>query len=577
MKADVDMPTTFMKVVGRNALHVSTQSTIEYSSGNPTEVVMALDITGSMAVELTPGGGTKYYGLVTAANHFLSVLSDANTANNIYVGIVPYTQTVNIGVRNVNSLPNCSAGTPAAAPTWNTGNTWLDSADPALSYDWGDANVTGYSVAYWYYDGNNTTAPFYGTVAPGWNRPGSFNPAGWGGCVMARRPDVNGTNGLELDISDDPPSVAPFQRFYYPPDNNPAQLQYWDNAGNHYDVNQIDYPCSMCGDPGTSTEVVTAPSHLETGTSCSGGDGSVCWSYSYYTANPGTYTHASCAYNSFNGGQNPWKCKGKAGAGALAHMIHVVSENPNIYPNDKEHNNELNMGALRSVMGPNYTCPMTTDNAPISIYPLQPAQDQGLVGVINSINLADQNTNYSNATTIDIGLVWAWRLVSSRWAHLWNDAVDATDVNWRGHPPANLKKYVIIMTDGQNNMVNTQPVYGSLFGQYGYTAYGLQSPYGVNPNVAATSVSTSPAPPDSTYLDNKTLTLCNAMRSEGITIYVVGFGTVGTGTSTDVNSSLLTSCAGSASHFFLASDNTALDAVFQTIAKGILQNLRVTH
>lgn len=621
VKADTDMPTYIMKAISRNSMHVSTSSTILHNVALPTEVVLALDVTGSMSNSLVPGDPSKYAGLQVAATDFLSIFKAANTSNNIYIGIVPYTQTVNIGVSGVASVP--IGGTPVA-PVWNTGNSWLDASDPSLNtanYDWGDAMGVGYTEGI---GANNTYANVAGTpssIPSGWNRIGTTAPYGWGGCVMARNPAVNGVaSGLPLDISDDKPSDAPFQRFYYPSDGytnttygcTALTTHGWNIVTNDPDYQTADpcnpppakitsYPTDLgcgfnkCDNVPTFTQGVSHPAQPAiTTTTCAAGEGNSCTT----TTTPAVPAFTSAdvtvdvCYNSI-WGYNPWRChssveQGSATPTGYTHIINDASDNQGIYDNG----GKLLSINLVNTSGPNYTCPMlrqsgvSQSNTPFSIFPLESANDAGLQAVVNNINPVnmDQNTAYSNATTINIGLAWSWRLISSRWAGLWNDAVDAKSLNWRQTPPASLKQFVVIMTDGQNNTTNSDPSHANAFDIYSYTAYGLGSPYGVNPTSPPVYLDPNSLPaglPDSTYLDNKTLALCTAMGKAGITIFAVGFGTVGTGTGTDVNQTLLQNCVlasgGNLSQYSLASDNATLDAAFQKIANEILTSLRVTN
>lgn len=87
-----------------------------------TEVMLVLDITGSM--DETPSGDTKkkITGLIDAATYFVNVVKDADTANQVSIGIVPYNTQVNLGVNlrkqytvtNVPSGPTIGGGVPLA-------------------------------------------------------------------------------------------------------------------------------------------------------------------------------------------------------------------------------------------------------------------------------------------------------------------------------------------------------------------------------------------------------------------------------------------------------------------------------
>lgn len=118
--------TVFMNIFGQEYIDVYAE-TIVKKEVSGLELVMVLDTTGSM-LETAGGGVTKIAAAKTAANTLLNILYGSNSnVPKLYVGVVPFSQNVNIG-------------------TQYSGFTTAD------SYDWG-SGVTG---------------------------------AGWGGCVEAR-------------------------------------------------------------------------------------------------------------------------------------------------------------------------------------------------------------------------------------------------------------------------------------------------------------------------------------------------------------------------------------------------------
>ncbi|MBY0407903.1 MAG: hypothetical protein K2Q01_09445, partial [Rickettsiales bacterium] len=141
--------TTFMRVLGINTMSVgATSQVIRQSKG--MELVLIIDNTGSMA-NSAGGSVTKIQAAKTAAITLLDVLYGTanNTVPNLWVGLVPFSQAVNVG---------------------NTRTTWVN----AGSADWGTG--TG---------------------------------SGWNGCVEAR-------GATNRDVTDDPPSVERFNKYYSP-------------------------------------------------------------------------------------------------------------------------------------------------------------------------------------------------------------------------------------------------------------------------------------------------------------------------------------------------------------------------
>ena len=148
---------SLFSLINKNLINAAanTQVTIETSG---MELVLVMDNTGSMS-ESAGGSVSKIQAAISAGNSLLNILYGANnTQNNLWVGIVPFSDAVNIG-------------------TSSSYSGWLDA-----SYD---------------------STLNYGT-------------SGWSGCVEAR---TNGTASPQYDISDDPPSVKLFRKYYSTCDN----------------------------------------------------------------------------------------------------------------------------------------------------------------------------------------------------------------------------------------------------------------------------------------------------------------------------------------------------------------------
>lgn len=94
--ASVAIPTNFMRLVGVNQMTVTAQSTVTLPAG-PVELAMVLDTTGSMA-------GAKIAALKTAATDLTNTLfSVPNASSNVKVGVVPFSDYVNIGLADRNA------------------------------------------------------------------------------------------------------------------------------------------------------------------------------------------------------------------------------------------------------------------------------------------------------------------------------------------------------------------------------------------------------------------------------------------------------------------------------------------
>jgi Flp pilus assembly protein TadG len=143
--AEADVATTFMRVLGRQTITVTSRSVVERQNRG-AEIALVMDNTGSMR------SGGKMDAMKAAGQDLVEIMfGDANELNHLYVSVVPYTATINIGPHN-----------------WD----WLKPGDK-----------------------------FHDSPSP-------YAPTSWRGCVEART--VN-----DRDETDDPPSVAGFTSFLY--------------------------------------------------------------------------------------------------------------------------------------------------------------------------------------------------------------------------------------------------------------------------------------------------------------------------------------------------------------------------
>ena len=142
INAYASVPTTFMKVFGNTsiALHASTEVT---RSNKGLELALVIDTTGSMDDTIDASGLSKLQQAKNASTAMInSLFGNSATATNLWVGIVPFSQAVNIG----------------AART-----SWL-SINPT-TLNWGSSSWGGCVDARW--TGNDVTAatpitePFY--------------------------------------------------------------------------------------------------------------------------------------------------------------------------------------------------------------------------------------------------------------------------------------------------------------------------------------------------------------------------------------------------------------------------------
>ncbi|MFT3809938.1 MAG: hypothetical protein QM698_08470 [Micropepsaceae bacterium] len=155
----------------------------------------------------------------------------------------------------------------------------------------------------------------------------------------------------------------------------------------------------------------------------------------------------------------------------------------------------------------------------------------------------------SGTTAGQIGTAWAWYMLSPNFAYLWPSGSKA-----QPYGTDELIKIAIFMTDGEFNTSYCDGV----IGKDQTSAVGSADRNSCN----ATNGSGF----------TQAAALCTAMKNEEIIVYTVGFDLASNSTAAN----FLRNCATNTSHFFLASNGTALKEAFRAIAVDI-SNLRLSR
>jgi Flp pilus assembly protein TadG len=226
LEARASLPTTFMRIFGHDTMHVAARTEITREMTG-LEVALVIDVTGSMGnpVSTTPpneDSTEKIVALRNSAHDLIGILfGDNETVDDLWVGVVPFSQTVNIGTDRTDWLTdyedrmlynNCvgssshanwphTHATGEVTPTYcsaNGPNVSTRTKPPTLVNDWLDAP--------------NPVAPKVVVPANGWTGPMSpwyFRPSGWGGCIRERY-------DTGRDVTDDPVSTEGFLTYFAP-------------------------------------------------------------------------------------------------------------------------------------------------------------------------------------------------------------------------------------------------------------------------------------------------------------------------------------------------------------------------
>lgn len=196
--------------------------------------------------------------------------------------------------------------------------------------------------------------------------------------------------------------------------------------------------------------------------------------------------------------------------------------------------------------GPNYSC-----NA-IPLQRLTRVQSD----VLNKINAM----RASGSTNILDGFMWGWRTISPNAPY-----ADARTYNYNGGQIRN-RKYIILMTDGDNSWASASNPNGSTYSPFGY----------YKNNRLQNGITTAAA--GNTAMNAKTQQACDNAKTlrdinnnQAIQIITIGFSTPGQEISAD-GLALLQYCAsddGGQKQFYTATNAGQLSAVFSQIAKNI--------
>jgi len=196
--------------------------------------------------------------------------------------------------------------------------------------------------------------------------------------------------------------------------------------------------------------------------------------------------------------------------------------------------NVPNTSKCGAPIGPDFNCPPT----PIT------ALTNTKSTVVDAVNALTPK----GSTVIPAGLLWGWR------------AISPTEPFTEGKPYDDEKwvKAIVLLTDGQNSVGGG----GQGFDKSFYNAFGFAK----SGHLGSTSGSNA----EST-LNAKTLTVCNAVKAEGIRVYTIGFQVTD-----NTTQNLLKNCATEPEMYYTSPSNAQLAGIFQDIAQG-LSELRIAQ
>lgn len=204
----------------------------------------------------------------------------------------------------------------------------------------------------------------------------------------------------------------------------------------------------------------------------------------------------------------------------------------------------------------------SASTAPLA--PVYASTDNGCLGSIiqpltdNRAVLKSQIDSYAavGSTAGQIGVGWGWYMVSPTFGSIFPEANRPDPYRTDNK----LLKVVIIMTDGEFNTPYCNGVVAGAVSGSGSTTQHI--------NCAATNGNPFA----------QAVTMCNAMKGRDIIIYTVGFdiGSGRGGNGVDTAREVMEQCATDASHVYLPSNGSSLQAAFGAIGRSISQ-LRISR
>lgn len=149
LSATATMPTTFMKIISMNSLTLNASTNI-VRANRGLELALVLDVTGSMncpvsgscASTSTEQPNSKIAALRAAGGQLLDILyGNKTTIDNLWIGIVPFSQAVNVGTSRSNWTTNTTLNwgitswNGCVTARWQNGNDLTETPPSTALFD----------------------------------------------------------------------------------------------------------------------------------------------------------------------------------------------------------------------------------------------------------------------------------------------------------------------------------------------------------------------------------------------------------------------------------------------------------
>ncbi len=529
--ANARVPMTITKIFGSDYVDLSVQCDARLEISN-TDVMMVLDVTGSMACEpnngnCSSGPNSKIAGLRAAVVSFYDTINNATSPDARFrIGFVPYSSAVNVGLDPFTDQEILPLNWMVDNWTYQSrvANMTKPGYSPDTSYGgWTNQNY-GSSIS-------NSDCTKYGnnTSFTGFNPSPSGNPT-------LPTNDVFTNSGAPATVT---------QVFY-------------ERVSNTYSGNKT---CTRRYRTATTTYALNGRYAFNS------------WDYKPVSYDVSTM-RTGTVINAYTGNSAPTGTVPNSGSYDMVALVNTlgstVAGTSTVYDGCVEERDTVAQATYPTIPAGAYDMDILTTpfNNSTSWRPMWPEVVYDRNGVANEINVTT-NRNWVTATWCpaassklatraradvqdyvdsliavgntyhDLGMAWGARLISptGMWA-----AENATAPN--GKP---ISRHIVFMTDG--DMVTPPNIYNT----HGYEELDRRVAGAANTPTQSDLINRHNA---------RFVALCNAARANNITIWTVAFGTA--------NPPNLVSCA-DPGKAFTATNSAALQAQFQAIASQIAE------
>ena len=525
--ASTMMPMIIMQMFGKADMKIEAKCTSTMGVGN-SDVMMVLDVTGSMATTL--GSGTRISTLQTAMKNFYTTLANATVGTNARVryGFVPFSSTVNVGQLLYNEDPTYLADTT----TIQSRQALFDTVVTQVFDGW--TNPVNSSSSQYSSVSNSSTSQYNNTSYTQQNSCVSALPANtaWANNGSSSQSTGTTTTGtppntqqVQTTTTTQPQimrtylcqkSGSKYYRYYYDSYRDYVTYGYATSSGiyhtvtnqvfNHWDYKPVTYDTSQ----------FKAFQTVSTKTGSNGAASNSIWGgciEERATVNSATYSYSTIT------GMSP----------SDAFDLDLDTA-PDSTPESKWSPMWPQVSFSRNSQS------VSTTGASSSSYPYCVTPAQGLQTMTQTAfnNYANSLTPLG-ATYLDIGMIWGGRLISPE--GIFKDTVNLEPTNG-----GNVARHVIFMTDGDLDTSNSI-----------YQAYGIEY---LDRRITSDGSKTQ----DDARHSLRFRAICDAIKAKGVRVWVIGF-------TTSLNADL--SYCTSPSSSFVANDAAQLNAAFQEIAKQV--------